>query len=55
MVPLLLLSAGLISAATDATNETAQPYFPVFHVRPPAGHVNDPNVRAELALTGRSS
>jgi hypothetical protein len=20
-----------------------QPFFPVFHVRPPAGHVNDPN------------
>jgi len=20
-----------------------QPYFPVFHIRPPAGHVNDPN------------
>ena len=29
--------AALIVAAAE------QPYFPLFHIRPPAGHVNDPN------------
>jgi sucrose-6-phosphate hydrolase SacC (GH32 family) len=38
-LPALLLS--LLSAARGSQQD--QPFFPVFHVRPPAGHVNDPN------------
>jgi hypothetical protein len=27
----------------EEEEEADQPFFPVFHIRPPAGHVNDPN------------
>jgi hypothetical protein len=38
---LLLLSIEIISSAKDS----ALPHYPIFHLRPSHGHVNDPNVR----------
>ena len=35
--------AALLSVAVASDAPSSQPFFPVFHIRPPAGHVNDPN------------
>eukprot|EP01051_Picozoa_sp_SAG22_P010078 SAG22_NODE_883_length_6685_cov_3.013969_6_plen_165_part_00 len=51
-----VLSAALLCASSSgepsADQPAAQPYFPVFHIRPPAGHVNDPNGPFRDAKTG---
>ena len=48
--PLLLAALFAAAAAVEAaggmhTTAEASPHFPIFHVRPPKGHVNDPCVR----------
>ena len=39
----LLASPAMLPGSASSTTTPIDPYFPVFHVRPPAGHVNDPN------------
>lgn len=46
------LRPGLAHDGRAVASGEAQPYFPVFHVRPPAGHVNDPNFPFRNPRTG---
>ena len=46
IVPLLfglLLFRGACGSGSRARPRNPDPHFPAFHVRPPGGHVNDPN------------
>ena len=38
-----LPGAVVIAAALASEPRNPDPHFPAYHVRPPAGHVNDPN------------
>ena len=40
----MLLMALSLSASSGPAED--QPFFPKYHIRPPAGHVNDPNGEA---------
>eukprot|EP00041_Stephanoeca_diplocostata_P023691 m.587633 g.587633 ORF g.587633 m.587633 type:complete len:687 (+) comp22355_c0_seq1:40-2100(+) len=39
----MLLLVAVVSAALGYHALEDQPYYPIFHIRPPSGHVNDPN------------
>jgi len=45
-----LPGAVVIAAALASGPRNPDPHFPAYHVRPPAGHVNDPNGEQRLKI-----